>query len=261
MWALTDAEEGSMFSRVGMCVALVGLLAGPGAGGCGKDQNPGRSKDPMTRPKPESPEPEPPKPESPKPESPEPPKPEPPVPTMARSVTLVPVPAGVNPRLRRDEKPRPIAAPLKLVPRRASLPMGRLKAPRRKASFPLTFGVSGGGTSLTSGASRTGPTAYSMPSPLPGGMLPKPISVPKMKYPTEARRKGLEGAVVLSVLVKANGRVGAVKVVRSAHKLLDQAAVRALKQARFKPATNKAGKAVSFRIPRYRYVFRLADHQ
>ena len=52
-----------------------------------------------------------------------------------------------------------------------------------------------------------------------------------MSYPREARRRGIEGTVVVRVTVGEAGRVGAVSVVSSGGELLDRAAVAAVRRA------------------------------
>jgi TonB family protein len=56
-------------------------------------------------------------------------------------------------------------------------------------------------------------------------------------YPEEAEREGVEGKVVLDVTVEQNGEVSMAKVL-SGHKLLQQAAVDAVKQWRFANSVN-----------------------
>lgn len=68
---------------------------------------------------------------------------------------------------------------------------------------------------------------------------------PLPRYPTAARRRGLEGRVVLRVFVGADGRARSVNV-RSAspHPILDEAAVETLRRWRFEPA-RQAGAPVA----------------
>jgi periplasmic protein TonB len=72
-----------------------------------------------------------------------------------------------------------------------------------------------------------------------------PVVVKEVKpdYPTAAKSEKQQGTVVLSVTVKADGRVGDVRVDKSLTPKLDAEAVKAAKQWRFKPGT-KNGKAV-----------------
>lgn len=60
-----------------------------------------------------------------------------------------------------------------------------------------------------------------------------------VEYPEDARREGLEGQVVLSLLVGRDGRVEAVEIDKSDNKVFDSAARDAMMKARFKPAHQK----------------------
>lgn len=70
------------------------------------------------------------------------------------------------------------------------------------------------------------------------GGAPSPSSRNKPPvYPIEARRRGLEGTVMLRVEVLEDGTVGNVSIITSTgHQLLDQAAVEAVKKWHFDPA-------------------------
>jgi TonB family protein len=58
----------------------------------------------------------------------------------------------------------------------------------------------------------------------------------KPLYTDEARKRSIEGDVVLEIVVKQDGTVGAVKVLRALGAGLDQRAIEAVKQWRFGPA-------------------------
>jgi protein TonB len=58
----------------------------------------------------------------------------------------------------------------------------------------------------------------------------------KPEYTDEARRRSLTGDVVLEIVVKSDGRVGAVRIVQGLGAGLDQRAVDAVRQWRFSPA-------------------------
>jgi protein TonB len=58
----------------------------------------------------------------------------------------------------------------------------------------------------------------------------------KPDYTEEARRRGVEGDVVLEIVVRSNGSVGDVKVLQGLGGGLDQRAVDAVRQWRFSPA-------------------------
>ena len=65
-------------------------------------------------------------------------------------------------------------------------------------------------------------------------------------YPLSARRKGIEGRVVVTVTVGASGRVSACQISQSSgYASLDQSAVSAARRYRFFPAKNGLGQAVS----------------
>jgi len=65
---------------------------------------------------------------------------------------------------------------------------------------------------------------------------------PKPPYPEEARKKGMEGEVLLRVEVLANGRVGQIEVKRSCgHEMLDQSALSTVRQWKFIPASRGNG--------------------
>jgi protein TonB len=71
------------------------------------------------------------------------------------------------------------------------------------------------------------------------------LSNPPPRYPFAARRRGLEGRLVLRVRVSAAGDAESVSVIRSSgYRVLDMAAVRAIEKWHFLPA-DRAGKAVA----------------
>jgi protein TonB len=84
-----------------------------------------------------------------------------------------------------------------------------------------------------------------------GGGIVSPVLIEssgvKPVYPEEALRAGLEGLVVLEGIVDERGRVGHdIKVVRSLGHGFDEAAVAAVRQWRFRPAT-RDGKPIKVR--------------
>lgn len=64
-------------------------------------------------------------------------------------------------------------------------------------------------------------------------------------YTDEARKLGIEGEVLIEVIFRASGQVQAVRVVKGLGHGLDEAALRAAEQIRFKPALQE-GRAVDF---------------
>ena len=80
---------------------------------------------------------------------------------------------------------------------------------------------------------------------------------PKPSYTKEARRNGIQGFVVLKVLLSARGKISRVRVVKGLPAGLTENAIRSACKMEFKPAM-KNGQAVSVWL-NAEYVFRLAD--
>ena len=81
------------------------------------------------------------------------------------------------------------------------------------------------------------PTVQSHPAAQAAKMVPAEIiSKPVPNYTEEARSKRIEGEVLLEVVFEASGRLRVVRVVRGLGHGLDDSAVHAAEQIRFKPA-------------------------
>jgi TonB family protein len=66
---------------------------------------------------------------------------------------------------------------------------------------------------------------------------PSYLKNPAPRYPYEARQKGWQGIVELKVLVNKNGQAQNIEVLRSSgHKVLDQEALKTVKNWQFRPA-------------------------
>jgi TonB family protein len=84
---------------------------------------------------------------------------------------------------------------------------------------------------------------------------PARLKFERPKYPESASKKGIEGTVILEVVIDARGRVAQTRVLQSIS-ALDAAAVKCVKKWSFRPA-KKAGRPVAtlvhvpvtFRIP------------
>jgi TonB family protein len=76
------------------------------------------------------------------------------------------------------------------------------------------------------------PAAQAADKIIPAEILSKPVPI----YTEEARAKHIEGEVLLEVVLEASGRIRILKVVRGLGHGLDDAAVHAAEQIRFKPA-------------------------
>jgi len=74
------------------------------------------------------------------------------------------------------------------------------------------------------------------------------LNNPAPQYPSSAKRRNIEGKVLLEVLVDANGNAEKIVISRSSgFAILDNAALEAVKNWRFVPA-KKAGKAVAAQV-------------
>lgn len=109
-----------------------------------------------------------------------------------------------------------------------------------------------------------GSLAHLLDPPEVAGFTPKEVDVkaeiltrPEPGYTREARRAGMQGNVVLKVLLLPNGKIDRVRVVRRVPYGLTENAIRAACEIKFKPAM-KAGKEVSQWVT-LEYAFRLAN--
>jgi protein TonB len=82
---------------------------------------------------------------------------------------------------------------------------------------------------------------------------PYRLSEIKPPYPEIARREGIEGTVMLSIVIDADGTVVSAKVISGPGHGLNESALDAMKRCRFKPAI-KSGHPVSTEM-KYQYTF------
>ena len=85
---------------------------------------------------------------------------------------------------------------------------------------------------------------------------PKPSYQPKPKYPAIARRRGVEGSVILEIFVANDGRVTQAMVIESSgSSALDRAALKTIKTWRFPPSQfnslSSYKQAIEFRLNQY----------
>ena len=128
----------------------------------------------------------------------------------------------------------------------------------RSTTTAGTFDAPVGNTLVGKTPDKATNPASVMPSPVPLYELdsqPTVIGDVRIPYPEDARSRGIEGTVVLSVLVDESGQVRAVKVISGPGAGLDQAAAKAVERIRFRPALRK-GQPVAAQIT-YRYTFLL----
>jgi protein TonB len=83
------------------------------------------------------------------------------------------------------------------------------------------------------------------------------LSKPPPAYTKEARRNGVQGFVVLRVLLSADARVDRIRIIKRLPAGLTENAIRAVCRIKFKPAM-KNGQPVA-QLVTVEYVFRLAD--
>ncbi|MBU1070448.1 TonB family protein [Myxococcota bacterium] len=178
------------------------------------------------------------------------------------------------------KKPEPKPEPKKAPPR-SSAPMSA--QPSQQASetthVDLTVGLDpnsfgGEGIVVPSGETVVGdvgdmagppPMAPERTPPPPEPVvtvksMPRVLSVPRMPYPEEARRRGIQGEIQILVTVDVGGQVVAMDLKKSVDPKLDELAMAALKKARFAPAMGSDGKPMRYTLV-YRYVFRLEDEE
>lgn len=80
---------------------------------------------------------------------------------------------------------------------------------------------------------------------------------PQPSYSKEARRNGIQGFVVLKVLLSGNGRVTRVRVIKGLQAGLTENAIRAACKMKFKPALKDGAPVSQWVIAEY--AFRLSD--
>ncbi len=215
----------------------------------------------------------------------EPPTPLPATPTPPRNEpTTTPKPAPVPPRPKPPVPKAPISRP---EPRLEPRPEAQKPTPTTTTSTPASgggarsFGIrlentvqAAPGTGI---AVPTGDTLAADPAaPRPkkpgtgdgtGEGAPEPVTAPLASvktrpkllsdsvaaYPMDVRRLGIQGRVVLELVVDEEGRVVRSRVVKSLHPRLDEAALAASKGLRFSPATVD-NTPTTVKIP-YNYVF------
>jgi protein TonB len=180
-----------------------------------------------------------------------------------------------------EPRPRIVRRMPVVAPRPETPPPPSDDPPPKADDPPPTFGVSMNAT--TSGDSAVsvpvGQTLMTKPAPkhkeaaLPsgdgtGGFVPvadiyiakyaEKIDGPNGEefYPPEAKRLGIEGKVDMKIGIDANGRVVQVKVLTPAGHGFDEAATKAMRLHRFKPALTSDGKAVPSTLV---YVFRFEN--
>jgi TonB family protein len=173
-----------------------------------------------------------------------PPAPEPKVPPPP--VQPQPVARPVEPPPPAPPAPLPqVVAPVATAPADARDRAGVLDAARESDSRGSGSGSGAGtgqgtgigeGTGSGIGPGSGGGTGGGPYRPGAGITPPSILREVRPDYTEEARRRGVEGDVVLEIVVRADGNVGDVKVLQGLGGGLDQRAVEAVRQWRFSPA-------------------------
>ena len=99
------------------------------------------------------------------------------------------------------------------------------------------YNTGGGGPSLGGGDRNAPATSVDV--------KPIPLNKPRPNYTEEARKNKIQGIVYADVLIGADGTVKRVKIIKHLPDGLDEEAIRAIYQVRFKPAM-KNGQPVAF---------------
>jgi TonB family protein len=75
-------------------------------------------------------------------------------------------------------------------------------------------------------------------SPSESTALSAPVAIRKVDpaYPTQLMRENVSGTVIVTAIIRADGTVSNVRILRSVDERIDQFAVRAIKQWQFQPA-------------------------
>jgi protein TonB len=169
----------------------------------------------------------------------------------------------------RAPAPGPTAAPpppLASVPQTPPEPGAARALPRIGLSLGST--VASGGFAIGVGNTAYGRAGETAADPASvrrssGGVVPaarvsaqpRPLELPRIEYPRDARKDGVEGQVVLVLHIDARGAVVAVRVVDAPSPSLAAAAAEGARRFRFSPALAD-GEAVETEI-RFTYTFLL----
>ena len=174
--------------------------------------------------------------------------PEPAIPILFPSAAAAPPPPGgggepVRTRrmARSDSAARPMQRPVALPTESAPAPS---EAPEPPEAGPGEEQPGGGPNSGVDGG--TGPPRVGPVGPEGGGeILPvggdvrAPVLLERVEpdYPEPARRARIQGTVILEAIITTSGAVQEIRVLKPLHPLLDEAAARAVREWRYRPAT------------------------
>src|SRR3989344_129288 len=178
------------------------------------------------------------------------------LPEVVQTKLVIPDPKEPQPLIPPENKEDPsqkIIAPVE-IPQDEALPIGDIQAPpgEQKSAGSGSGGGIGTGPGSGSGSGSgpgegvgdgTGP--YSAGS---GVVLPIPILQPKPPYTEDARKQNIQGNLLLQVIIRKNGRVEDIKIIKSLGHGLDESAIETIANKwLFKPATLK-GRPVDVQV-------------
>lgn len=170
--------------------------------------------------------------------------PEPVIAVFPASPSAPPPPVGGGDvvRVSSGSRPQPARAPAQPVVSIDGPATGAPEDAAQSQSGPIESGPEG----PTGAPNGTGPPGVDPergdsqdPIRTAGGEVVAPALRQRVEpdYPEAARRARLEGTVILEAIITASGAVQEIRVLRSLHPLLDEAAERAVRQWRYRPAT------------------------
>ncbi|TLS66554.1 energy transducer TonB [Mariprofundus erugo] len=174
-----------------------------------------------------------------------PPAPKPSMPEQVRRVEPI---SGTLPEPEQKAEPRPRQEPLPV--RQSVQELVKPEHASRPEPAPVSHPVAMEHSlpplpeALTADAARAGVAEVPATGDSEPVFAADDLDNPPPVYPRIARRRGLEGRVLLNVEVLASGRCGRIAIENSSgHEVLDKAALNAVKQWHFRPAS-RAGMAV-----------------
>ena len=158
----------------------------------------------------------------------------------ASDVDQVKAPKSTQLDIVKQIKPKPKKKTKKVKPKRVRK-TARAPAPFKGLGSSLSgidLGLPGFGDGLDDlNSGLLGKTGASVMTEDLVDVAPKPKSRGAFKYPASAKKKGIKGYVVLSILIDENGRVDEVQVLESSPAgVFDEAALQGINAWRFEPA-------------------------
>lgn len=149
------------------------------------------------------------------------------------------------PRAKEAKQPPPPVAPPDIPAESSAAAIAPALAPSTKAAVaPKPVGNGAGDTKpanadSVSGSGEAAPTHAPLMARFGEGGGPRVIEMPTPRYPMRARRRHLEGQVLLMLELDRAGMLRQVNVVEPAGNGFDEAALLAVKNARFQPASDR----------------------